>query len=389
MVPENYTAWEISPGRLQSYPSKPVLGGREIILRNFDLTSAIVFTSDVVGSGSLLSRFQEMQRSMHMDAAQWTHDQAQEEIVKVARIHEELKTMGKNIHDGDALLDTARQWLEKSHKHRINGEFAEAYADAHLALGAVRILMRQHWDAALKRLTTPVACPFALSFYTLPRFWEYCDEISKLHPGKNVLPEGDFELLPDRPQADWTLEEIPSLDDVQGEAKRVANNPREGKQCLMLKLSAKNSLKAALVLERTYLAIHSPPVHLPPGTPVRISGWVCVPQAITGSPDGALFYDSAGGEPLAVRVTQPTIWKQFILYRTVPESGSVYVSMALTGLGTVFFDDVRIEPMTDKQEESEIITTSAVVPAKSEPRPSGSGWSGKLSSLFRSRNGQR
>ncbi len=389
MVPENYTAWEVSPGLVRTYPSKPVLGGREIVLEQFNLTRAIVFTADVVGRGALVPRFQEMWRSMRMDAAQWTHDLAQEEILKAARVHEELKTMGKKIDDGDALLDTARKWLEKSHKHRLNGEFDEAYADAHRALGSVRILMRQHWDAAMKKLTTPVACPYALSFYTLPRFWQYCDEIAKLYPGKNVLTGGDFEWPPDQKPPDWCLEEIPSLDDVQGEAKRVANTPREGKQCLMLKLSTKNPLKSELVLERTFLAIHSPAVHLPPGTPVRISGWVCVPEAITGSPDGALFYDSAGGEALAVRVTQPTIWRQFILYRNVPESGTVNVSMALTGLGTVYFDDVRIEPLSDKKEEPDIITTSATVPAQTEPRPLGSGWSSKLSSFFRSRNGQR
>lgn len=389
MVPENYTAWVISPGRAPySYPSKPVLGGRELILHDFNLTSAIVFTADVVGRGSLIPRFQEMQRSMRRDAAQWTYEQAEEEIVKVARIHEELKTMGKKIHDGDDLLDTARQWLEKSRKHRVDGEFRDAYTDAQLALRAVRILMRQHWDAAMKRLTTPVACPFALSFYTLPRFWQYCDEIAKLHPGKNVLLEGDFEWPPDKKQSDWALEEIPSLDDVQGEAKRVANCPREGKQCLMLKLSSKNPLKAAMVLERTFLAIHSPAVHLPPGTPVRISAWVLVPEPITGSPDGALLYDSAGGEPMAVRVTEPTfMWKQFILYRTVPDSGTIHVSMALTGLGTVFFDDVRIEPMTDKVEDQQ--TVSTVAPQiKNQPQRSGSGWTDKLSALLGLRNGE-
>jgi hypothetical protein len=387
LVPENYTAWEISPGGIRSYKTRPVLGGRELILQNFNLTSAIVFTADVVGRGALIPRFQEMQRSMRKDAAQWTHDLAQEEIVKVARIHEELKTMGKKIGDGDALLDTARKWLEKSRKHRLNGEFSDAYDDAQLALGAVHLLMRQHWDAAVKRLSTPVACPFALSFYTLPRFWEFCDAMVKLHPGKNVLPDGDFEWPPDRKPPNWTLEEVPSLDDVQGEAKRVANNPHEGKQCLMLRLTAKDSLKAALVLERSFLAIHSPAVHLPPGAPVRISGWVCVPEAITGSPDGALLYDSAGGEALAVRVTEPTFWRQFIFYRTVPESGTVSVSMALTGLGTVYFDDIRIEPMTEKKEEPESAVTTT--PEKTEPQASGNSWSGKISALLRSRNGQR
>lgn len=391
MVPENYTAWEISPGRFCSYPSKPVLGGREIILEKFNLTSAIVFTADIMGRGALVPRFQEMQRSMRKDAAQWTHDQAQEEIVKAARIHEELKTMGKNIHDGDALLDTDRQWLDKSRKHRVNGEFEVAYADAHLAMGAVRMLMRQHWDAAVGKLTTPVACPFALSFYTLPRFWQYYDEIAKLHPGQNVLTDGDFEWPPDRQQNTWSLEEVPSLDDVQGEVKRVANEPREGKQCLMLRLSAKDQLKAAQVLERTFLAIHSPAVHLPPGTPVRISAWVRVPGDITGSPDGALLYDSAGGEPLAVRIMLPTAWRQFILYRTVPDSGTINVSMALTGLGAVFFDDIRIEPLTGKDASITITSSGESQPSASgeEPRPSGSSWTSKLSSLFQSRPAQR
>jgi hypothetical protein len=384
MVPENYTAWKISPGEApHSFPSKPVLGGREVTLQNFDLTSALVFTADVLGRGSLIPRFQEMQRSMRKDAAQWIHDQAQEEIVKVTRIHEELKTMGKKLHDGDELLNTARQWLEKSRKHRVNGEFDNAYADAQLALRAVRILRRQHWDEAMKTLTTPVACPFALSFYTLPRFWQYYAELVKLHPDKNVLPEGDFESPPNQQQRDWGLEEAPSLDDVQGEAKRVANNPREGKQCLMLRLRAKNALKAAQVLERTFLAIHSPAVHLPPGTPVRISAWVCIPEAITGSPDGALLYDSAGGEPLAVRLKQPTIWKQFILYRTVPDSGLIHVSMALTGLGTVYFDDVRIEPMTDKGPTKEPTAAMPPVMPYDEPSKTESSWTSKFSAMFR------
>ncbi len=335
VVPENYGAWEISPGCFRSYPSKPVLGGKEITITNFSLTSAIVFTADIVGRGSLVPRFQELQRSMRKDAAQWTHDEAQEEIVKVALVHEELKKMGKKIDDGDGLLDTARQWLDKSRKHRINGEFPEAYSDAQLALRAVRILMRQHWDAAVERLTTPVACPFALSFYTLPRCWQYLDELAKLRPAKNLLADGDFENPPNERPRGWGLEDIRSLDDVEGEAKRVANDPREGKQCLMLKLGPRNALKAAQVLERTFLAIHSPAVKLPPGTPVRISAWVRVPEEITGSPDGALLYDSAGGEPLAVRLSKPTMWRQFILYRTVPDSGAINVSMALTGLGTV------------------------------------------------------
>ena len=86
---------------------------------------------------------------------------------------------------------------------------------------------------------------------------------------------------------------------------------------------------------------------LEPGTLVRISGWVRVPPpGIVASTDGALIYDSAGGEPLAIRQSSPLPkWQQFLLYRKVPASGTINVTLALTGIGTVYFDDVRIEPL--------------------------------------------
>ena len=106
-----------------------------------------------------------------------------------------------------------------------------------------------------------------------------------------------------------------------------------------------NRLLPPRALERTFLALHSPAVKLEPGSLVRISAWVRVPKPITGSTDGALLYDSAGGEPLALRFVGTQKWKKFTLYRRVPASGTLHVTMALTGLGTVFFDDVRVEPL--------------------------------------------
>jgi hypothetical protein len=105
---------------------------------------------------------------------------------------------------------------------------------------------------------------------------------------------------------------------------------------------------APQVLERTYVAIHSPAVRLPPGTPVKISAWVRLPRGVAGSTDGAMLYDSSGGEPLALRLAEATgaDWKQYTLYRRVPASGAINVTMALTGLGTAYFDDVKIEPLT-------------------------------------------
>jgi hypothetical protein len=80
-----------------------------------------------------------------------------------------------------------------------------------------------------------------------------------------------------------------------------------------------------------------------------------VPQEITGSADGALFYDDAGGEPLGVRVSNLPHWRQIHLYRRVPQSGQIAVTVALTGIGTAYFDDIRIEPLIPGEREAAVL----------------------------------
>jgi hypothetical protein len=73
---------------------------------------------------------------------------------------------------------------------------------------------------------------------------------------------------------------------------------------------------------------------------------VKINKDLTATADGALLYDSAGGEPLAIRLMGTgQKWKQYTWYRKVPESGKLSLTLALTGLGTVYFDDLKIEPL--------------------------------------------
>ena len=81
------------------------------------------------------------------------------------------------------------------------------------------------------------------------------------------------------------------------------------------------------------------------GTLVRVSFWVKVPVPVQAAADGLVVFDSAGGEPLGVRVRYQPNWKQYNLYRRVPADGKVSMTFALTGFGTAYIDDVKIEPM--------------------------------------------
>lgn len=358
-VPSSMEPWEVSPADVRSLigSMQRVVGGTRVVVPEFGLTTAVLFTADK----SMIIRFQETTRSHRQQAAQWTYDMAAYSLEKVFKVEDDLERAGHTLHDGAHLMRDAKARLETAKKLWESKQHAEAYHEAQRALRPARILMRGQWDLAVKGLDAPVSSPYALSFYTLPKHWELMDQVKSSSPGANVLVGGDFEAVPNNPQDSWKIDE-PTLDDVEmllirvteiqgpidikaGKVPSAIEPPKEGKQCALLQVRPKKRETAPLALERTLLALTSPPAKLPAGTLVRISGWVRIPAPITASPDGALFYDSAGGEPLAVRLTDLTAWKKLTLYRRVPESGQISVTLALTGFGSVYFDDIRIEPL--------------------------------------------
>jgi hypothetical protein len=75
---------------------------------------------------------------------------------------------------------------------------------------------------------------------------------------------------------------------------------------------------------------------------VYLSGWVKVTSPITGSQDGAMLTDSLGGPTLALRWRQPVEWQKFDLVREVRETGDLTLTLSLTGLGEVLFDDLTV-----------------------------------------------
>jgi hypothetical protein len=352
-VPIGAHALEVTPGDVITLRAARVTGGVKVTLPEFGLTTAIVFTGDY-GPTGLLVHFQNQTRRMRRIAAQWAHDLAVVELDKVVKVNEQLEKEGHRLPDGDALLKDARERVKNCVDLWNEGDFRESYFEANRALRPMRILMRAQWELATKELDSPVASPYAVSFYTLPRHWPFYDQVKNATAGANVLPGGDFETDPTQSPQAWVAQEV-NLDQksVELAARRVTDEPHAGAQCLMLEIKAKTTPgpdgkapPAPAALERTFLAIHSPVVHLAPGTLVRISAWVRNPGTVAASADGALMYDSAGGEPLAIRLTtELKKWRKVTLYRRVPASGAINVTLALTGLGKIYFDDVRIEPL--------------------------------------------
>jgi hypothetical protein len=341
----------VTPGEVRSL-GKPERepGGVKITLPEFGLTTAILITADL----EMIGAFQNLSREMRRKAAQWSYDLALQQLDKVLKVEQELQKLGHGLPQTPRLIADAQERLQLTRQHWDRNLYGEAYRESQRALRPLRILMRAQWDIAVRELDTPVASQYAVSFYTLPKHWRLMNARREATVGANVLPGGDFEVEQGQVQALWTPTDV-ALDPVDLKAERVSRNternqvqPHEGKLCLRLQITPKDPASVPHALERTYLAINSPAVKLPPGTLVQISGWVHIPAPIQASVDGVLLYDSAGGEPLAVRLTEKTEWKKFTLYRRVPSSGTIGVTLALTGLGAVYFDDVRIEPLEQR-----------------------------------------
>jgi hypothetical protein len=393
-VPDGSEPWEITPVRVQSLqPSLQLTpDGVQVTIPEFDLTAAVVFTTDNDPEG-LLAMWQKKIRQTGERAAGWACDLAGEEFRKVVKTHTRLEGIAPPLVEAPRLLREAEKSLMEASRDRLANNDEGAYFNALRTLRPLRVLMRAHWERAVLTLDHAAATPYSVSFYTLPRHWELSQTLATAGLGENALRDGDFEgprpadrrgvavmTLPG-----WTVQEV-ALDDVVMSARVVPaaeaveqvilppDGPRKPYQPTSLlkrvepPLPPKPPLGTGILrlvvtpkpipvkkkdekappepqaLERVFLAVNSPPVKLPPGSWVRISGWMKVLGGVRASADGAMFFDTAGGEAYAVRVTENQEWKHFHFYRKVPADGEVRVRMALTGFGTAYFDDIMIEP---------------------------------------------
>ncbi|VTT96393.1 Uncharacterized protein OS=Pirellula staleyi (strain ATCC 27377 / DSM 6068 / ICPB 4128) GN=Psta_1862 PE=4 SV=1 [Gemmataceae bacterium] len=395
LVHDGADPWRISPAGVEclSHQTTKVPGGTQLTIPEFDLVCPIVFTSDRPG---LVAWWQDYTRKYGRLSAKWALDMAAVEYEKVAAVHAKLVALGVNVKAADTLFQQSTRFHEEARRQFAAELYDKAYQDAVRALRPLRVVMRDHWQQATATLDTPTASPYAVSYFSLPKHWELFKELQNTQPGANALPHGGFEFAGKVPSAGVRVDALPgwtarfgTLDRVNVAAgvvpseKHVAKPdpkkppvpvrgpfapgreivspdtgyaapvPELGQSLLRLDVRHRGEIakdgKPAEVsqapLERTFLAVESPPVRFPPGTLVRVSAWIKVPEEISGSADGALFYDDAGGEPLGVRLSVQPRWKQYHLYRRVPASGQIGVTLALTGVGTALFDEVKIEPM--------------------------------------------
>jgi hypothetical protein len=275
-------------------------------------------------------------------AARLERDLAASRLNHVAGTHAQLARQADRVADAEMWLSQARSELATADQNLARGDWVAVCLAAHRATRSLRLLERAHWEKATTTLGSPIASPLAVTFSTLPYHWQFVRAIEQRPHSHNLLLGGDMESLPRMWKTGWRLFQH-SQPAVRGAAELSVDQHHAGKASFHLAVEPADVENPAPMIETPPLWLTSPPLHVEAGQWVRIHGWVNIPQPITGSLDGLVVIESLGREPLAERIGVTSGWREFTLYRAAAASGDLTVTLALTGVGDAWIDDVTIE----------------------------------------------
>ena len=394
---ESAAAWEISTTGLRSLTRERVAGGLKVQLPKFDQTAIILITAN----REIVAQLRDRIALMAPRSAETIKSLARAKYDRVVRVNNEMQQLGMVQHDGANLMSRAETLLNESENAFAAQDFKTCREAAENALQLVRMLQRAHWNDAVRNLSSPLASPHTISFQTLPSHWRMISQIGRSSLNDtNLLRSGDFEDVDTMFVEGWknskrTLEGIRTSAELfpaaqQGkyslrllaEMNRTAEKPVEEEAVSGRK--AKPDPPPA-VLNDAPVIVSTPQITVRAGQILHISGWIRIVTPPTSTLDGVMVYDTLLGTAGAVRWNRTNGWQRFEILREVRESGPMKVQLALTGLGEVQFDDLRVVPHAPRGESEPPAELNAAEPSRG-PLPFLKGLS-KLPRIAPQRNG--
>ncbi len=228
-------------------------------------------------------------------------------------------------------------------------------------------------------VVSAVACPPLLTWQTLPQFYDsWLPAIAAEGPafGPNRLPAGTFEVTPEALREAGWKDESYTTDRVTAKVSLSRNEGYEPESTALkfevlpdlgwdedrfrkkdgtldsdaiFNQARKDVDKLAMpYLDHPPAAVRSPSVPVKANHLVRVRVLVKMPREIVPGAGGLIVRDSLGGEPLQIKLTSAVRdWSEVVLYRRAPSDGDLSVLLGLSGYGTAYFDDLRIDVLGD------------------------------------------
>lgn len=337
-VSEATDAFEITTGGLTPISRQRKRGGLHLKIAEFGMHSLALLTVEPA-VGGLTQRLPAVGPRL----AAIERELVEYKLDRVSKTDSELAKLGHTVKKSGEWLNGAREHLRSATTSLNSRSFAAAMQDTERAARSLRLLARAHWKDASDELSSPMASPLSANFVTLPQHWLVWAELKAAGRGANQLPGGDMEDFQQMRRDGWEISRYGRQVLMSGEHSPI--EPHSGRYNLRLSSSPADPLNPPALVETAPLWVRTPPIPVAAGQWYVIRGCVRVPAPITGSHDGLLIIDSLGGKPLAERIEKTEGWREFTLYRAAPRTGTMTVTIALTGLGEAWIDDMIIEPL--------------------------------------------
>jgi hypothetical protein len=357
-APSSAQAYRFSNGRLEPVRHQRVAGGLRIALEEAGSFAPLLLTQEPL----VVNHFSRRMAEDGAALAQLEYEVATRWLEATQRVEADLAARGKSPSQAAASLAEAKANLARCNDVLATRDHRSALLYADRALASLARVRRGTWQQAVDSFPAPVASPYCTTFDTLPLHWALAERLASASWSGNLLPGGDMEQIEHMLRTGWrrsTRDELPERTAVEL-SPQSAHGGRNG---LRLWAYAPEAESASAVVEAPPLWMTSAPVGVRRGQIVRLHGWVMLPQAVEGSRDGLLIYDSLGGLPLAERITQSGEWREFTLYRAAGRDGEVTLSFALSGRGEAWIDDVTIQATTPESDAGAARTGRIFPPA--------------------------
>jgi hypothetical protein len=333
-TPGSTHAYRLSTLGMDPLTHKRVTGGTHIALEGAGPCSLVVLTQDPLVVNRL---------ARDLVALEAQHARLHYEVTE-RKVEMTSQALGKlppaAFLDATRLIAQAQANQQQALRLLSANDRRGAQKYVSLADAQASAAQRGHWQAATSTFTSAVESPLCTSFTTLPAHYELAQRLRTAAWSANVLAGGDMENLNGLVQSGWRQQRDPGT----GLESLVELTPQAhgGQSALHLKAFPAKPEEAPTIVESPPLWVTTPPIHVARNKMLRVRGFVKTSTQIAGSHDGVLIFDSVGGRALALRLRSPDAWRAFTLYRAVPEDMPVTVTMALSGIGEAWLDDVDI-----------------------------------------------
>ena len=338
-LPETYQCWQYSLNGLSPLVNRREAGGVMVNLEELPLVSTVVMTQNSIIINSISQRIARF-------------------APRLAELMKELATMrlenwlqqhgARKLGDRDEMYyRRAKLFLDGAEKAFSAHEYADAFTLAQRSMRPIAYLEQQAWGEKTAQFPTPNFIPAAVTYRTLPLLDPWQNLTSGLNRGRNVLPGGEFDDLREVPATGWRqLQSWNAYDGITPRADIAEEAAHSGPCGLKLEVTMKDKNTAPVMFDSPPVVIRSPAVEVGPvGTVYQLELWVNIPVRLQNTVEGLKITDSNSGEVLAERRLKTNGWQKIAFQRVVTNSNPVFVTIALTGYGTAYVDDVKLIPL--------------------------------------------